>query len=75
MKWNCGVLCGFILALLLGAALFYFFYLRKNPEVTAESIEKIETQWDKTKDTGDKVIENMKPRTSGQKKQTPATEQ
>ena len=61
MRWSCGVFCGFVLALITGAVLFYFFYLKKNPEVAADGMNKIENQWDKTKNSGDRVIQNMKP--------------
>ena len=61
MRWCCGVVCGFLLALAIGIAIFYFCYLKENPDVAAEGMGKVEEQWQKTKDGGDKVIETIKP--------------
>ncbi len=61
MRWSCGVFCGFVLALLLGAAAFYFFYLKENPDAAAEGMEQIEQKWENTKKSGDKVIDTIKP--------------
>ena len=61
MRWCCGVFCGFILAIAIGIAIFYFAYLRENPEVAAEGVTKVEEKWQQTKESGDKVIESIKP--------------
>lgn len=61
MRWCCGVFCGFILALAIGIAIFYFAFLKENPDVAAEGMTKVEEKWQKTKDNGDKVIETIKP--------------
>ena len=61
MRWCCGVICGFLLALAIGITIFYFCYLRENPDVAAEGMSKVEEQWQKTKEGGDKVIETIKP--------------
>lgn len=61
MRWCCGVVCGFLLALAIGITIFYFCYLRENPDVAAEGMNKVEEQWQKTKEGGDKVIKTIKP--------------
>ena len=59
----CGVFVGFILALLCMAAVWYYFYCRENPEATEKGMVQVEETWEKTKNTGDQVINFVKPYT------------
>ncbi|MBE6375734.1 MAG: hypothetical protein IKD23_05655 [Lentisphaeria bacterium] len=61
MKCSCGcsILIGFLLGVLLGAAAYFYYFLRHNPEA-AEKVNDIETQWTKTKETGDRIVNTIK---------------
>ncbi len=61
MRWCCGVFCGFILALAIGIIIFYFSFLKENPDIAAEGMTRVEEKWQETKDSGDRVIETIKP--------------
>lgn len=57
---SCGVFIGFILAMMLSGAAYYYFHLRDNPDLTDKVQEQIEESWDHVKDTGDGFIEKTK---------------
>ncbi len=67
----CGLITGFILALLCAGGVYYYFYCKENPEAPAEGMQMIETGWEATKNAGDKAISTVKPFVV--EKQTPAT--
>ncbi|MBR7121100.1 MAG: hypothetical protein IKC94_02530 [Lentisphaeria bacterium] len=56
----CGIFIGFILAVALGGAVFYYFYLKDKPEIKAQGVEQIESKWEQTKESGDRVLEKIK---------------
>ena len=56
----CGIFIGFILAVALGGAAFYYFYLKDKPEVKARGVQQVEEKWNQAKETGDRVIETIK---------------
>lgn len=61
MRWSCGVFVGFILAIVLMSCAYYHFYLRKNPDASAEKMQMVEDGWSKAKASGDQVIETIRP--------------
>ena len=56
----CGVFVGFILAMALGGAAFYYFYLKDKPDVKAKGIQQVESKWEQAKESGDQIIEKIK---------------
>ena len=60
MRFSCGIIFGFILTVLAAAAAFYYFWLRDDPELQKKSIQQIEEKWDDAKDSGDKILKNIK---------------
>lgn len=69
----CGIFTGFILALLCVAAVWYYFYCRENPDAPEKSMVQVEKTWEKTKDTGDQVINFVKPYTRNNNSEVPST--
>lgn len=57
----CGLITGFILALLCAGGVYYYFYCQQHPEAPEESMAQVERSWEKTKNAGDRVISTVKP--------------
>ena len=57
----CGLITGFLLALLCAGGVYYYFYCQQHPEAPEESMAKVEQSWEKTKNVGDQVISTVKP--------------
>lgn len=57
----CGIFIGFILASAASAYLYYHFHLRNDSELSAKGMQQIEEKWNQAKNSGDKVIETIKP--------------
>lgn len=57
----CGMLVGFVLAAVCGAAIYYYCYCKEHPGAAEEGMTKVEKSWEKTKNAGDKVIYTVKP--------------
>jgi len=56
----CGVVAGFVLAMILSAGLYWYLYAKNDPEAAAENIEEVEEKWENIKDGGDEVIKKVK---------------
>ena len=63
MKFSCccGLITGFILALLCAGGIYYYFYCKENPGAAAAGMQKVESSWEATKAAGDKAISTVKP--------------
>lgn len=63
MKFSCccGLVTGFVLALLCAGGVYYYFYCKEHPGASAEGMRHVEHSWEKTKEAGDKVISTVKP--------------
>ena len=66
----CGVVAGFVLAMILSAALCWYFYAKNDPEAAAENIEEVEEKWENIKNGGDEVIKKVKKASSYAPKET-----
>ena len=60
----CGVVIGFVLAMILSAALCWYFYAKNDPEAAADNIEEVEEKWENIKNGGDEVIRQVKKASS-----------
>lgn len=63
MKFSCccGLIAGFVLALLCAGGVYYYFYCKENPGASADGMQKVENSWKAIKDGGDKAISTVKP--------------
>ena len=61
MRFTCGIIIGIILTLLCIGGICYYNYCRNNPDAPAESLRTVESSWQKTKETGDMIIEKARP--------------
>ena len=66
----CGVVIGFVLAMILSAALCWYFYAKNDPEAAADNIEEVEEKWENIKNGGDEVIKKVKKASSCAPKET-----
>ena len=57
----CGLITGFVLALLCAGGIYYYFYCKENPGASADGMQKVESSWQAIKDGGDKAISTVKP--------------
>ena len=64
---GCGILVGILLALLVCAGVWYFFYCRRNPDNAEHHFEKVEQSWDNVKHSGDKGLLIVKENFTGKK--------
>ena len=70
-----GIATGFVLALVVAAAITYFVYWRKDPDMPRQNMESVEVTWEKVKLGGDRLIENAKKHTHGEQiRETPTAE-
>jgi hypothetical protein len=60
LSCTCGIFIGFLLAVALGGAIFYHFYLKDKPEIKAKGVQQVESKWEEAKKSGDKIIETIK---------------
>lgn len=62
MKFSCccGLITGFILALLCAGGVYYYFYCKENPEASAAVRQTAESSWEATKAAGDSSWEATK---------------
>ena len=74
LSCSCGVLIGFLLAMALSGMAYYYFFLRDNPEISARGMQKIEENWERTKRSGDHVIDTIRPYASPQTGKQETTE-
>ena len=56
---------GVLLALAVCAAIWYFFYCRKNPDNAGLHFEKVEKRWEDVKHGGDKGLHYVKKSFTG----------
>lgn len=74
LSWSCGVFVGFILAMLLAGAAYYYFCIKTNPELSQKSMQQLEDGWSKTKSSGDQVIEKIRPYAAPQQETPPPSD-
>ncbi len=60
MRFCLGVFAGIIMAIVIGALIYYFGFLRNNPDLQRKNVQHIEEKWEKTKATGDKAVDTIK---------------
>ena len=75
LSWSCGVIVGFLLAMFLAGAAYYFFCIKTNPELSRKSMQQVEESWNKTKSSGDQMIEKIRPYATGENANTNSNEE
>jgi hypothetical protein len=60
MRFCVGVFTGIIIAAIAAALIYYFGFLRNDPDLQRKNARQIEEKWEKTKATGDKAVDTIK---------------
>ena len=60
MRFCVGVFTGIIIAAIAAALIYYFGFLRNDPDLQRKNARQIEEKWKKTKATGDKAVDTIK---------------
>ena len=61
LSCSCGVFIGFVLAMLVSGAAYYYFHLRRDPDASARGMQQLEERWERTKESGDRVLDTIRP--------------
>jgi hypothetical protein len=64
-----------LLAMFLAGAAYYFFCIKTNPELSRKSMQQVEEGWNKTKSSGDQMIEKIRPYATGENANTNSNEE
>ena len=62
---GCGVVVGILLAGIVCAGVWYFFYCRSNPDNAEQQFEQVEHGWQNVKENGDKTLNFVRENFTG----------